>query len=222
MKTQKFSTEAWNRNKQLYDSTLNHPFNKELCDGILSQEKFKYYVIQDTKYLAEYAKSFASAASCAKNPVQIAYLAKCAVDVAVGENSFHAPFFEKYNITIDEYKETEFMPAAHHYTSFLHSTAQQKSLAVQLAALLPCALIYHKVGQHVKTSASPDNPFQIWIDQYGSEEFAGSVARMITLVDEIAEKEPNELEYMHEAYTRSARLEYLFWDDAYNLRKWPC
>lgn len=44
---------------------------------------------------------------------------------------------------------------------------------------------------------------------------------MIDLVDELAKNESEEVkEKMHQVYTYSARLEYMFWDSAYQLEQW--
>lgn len=107
-------------------------------------------------------------------------------------------------------------PACHHYTAFLHSTAQTGSVAVQLAALLPRALVHHKIGQKMKTAAEEDDPFYAWIEENGSEERAQEIGKMLTLVDELAAKETHEgVEQMQTAYTTAARLEWMFFDDAY-------
>ncbi|KAI6216558.1 Aminopyrimidine aminohydrolase [Aphelenchoides fujianensis] len=207
MKAAKFTNEAWNRNKKLFDSTAAHPFNRELLDGTLEEEKFRFYCMQDSKFLGEYAKVFASAASRSKNPAQVAYLAKRAVDLAISKDSFHSQFFKDYSIDLDEFKETEMTPTCHHYASFLHSTAQTGSVAVQLAALLPRALVHHKIGQKAKADAQEDNPFYAWIEENGGEERAEIVGKMLVLVDELAAKETREgVEQMQTAYETAARL----------------
>jgi thiaminase/transcriptional activator TenA len=116
---------------------------------------------------------------------------------------------------------TELSPACHHYTSFLLATGYNDSLPVILASLLPCFWIYLEVGKSIKDNSVPDNPFRLWIEQYGGEEFEKSTQIFIDMVDELAKHESKEtLEQMLKVYEMSARLEYMFWDSAYHLGKW--
>jgi thiaminase/transcriptional activator TenA len=46
-----FSQEVWARNADLYQATVNHPFNQELAAGTLDRDAFIHYVIQDAHYL---------------------------------------------------------------------------------------------------------------------------------------------------------------------------
>lgn len=111
--------------------------------------------------------------------------------------------------------------ACHHYTSFLLATGYNESLPVILAALLPCFWIYVEVGKSIKANTTSNNPFHLWIEQYGSEEFDKTTQMFISLVDELAETETDEVfEQMLKAYTYAARLEFMFWESAYCLKQW--
>jgi thiaminase/transcriptional activator TenA len=57
-----------------------------------------------------------------------------------------------------------------------------------------------------------------WINHYGSNEFAAKVDSVIDLFDNMATNASSDTtEMMSEAYCKCSRLEYHFWDDAYNL-----
>lgn len=42
--------------KPIWDRFSDHPFVKGIEDGSLDKEKFRYYILQDYRYLEEYAK----------------------------------------------------------------------------------------------------------------------------------------------------------------------
>lgn len=112
-------------------------------------------------------------------------------------------------------------PACHHYTSFLVKIGHAESLPIILAALLPCFWIYVEVGKSIKANSSANNPFNLWIQQYGGEEFEESTRTFINLIDKLAENVSQEtFKKMLEVYAFSACLEYMFWEDAYQLKKW--
>ena len=58
-----FSELAWDKNTELYQKILQHPFNQELAVGALSSDKFAYYIEQDSLYLKEFAKCLVTCAS---------------------------------------------------------------------------------------------------------------------------------------------------------------
>ena len=45
----------FNEAKEIWDGYLNHPFIREIGEGILNKDKFRRYLIQDFLYLKEYA-----------------------------------------------------------------------------------------------------------------------------------------------------------------------
>lgn len=109
MDQQKFSSIAWKRNLNLYEKTLRMPFNEELRQGTLDNAKFRQYIIQDTKYLEDYALAFILAASKAKTPKQMAYLTQTAKDIVDQENSMHLQYFKEFGVSKEEYERLVFV-----------------------------------------------------------------------------------------------------------------
>ena len=90
-----------------------------------------------------------------------------------------------------------------------------------LASLLPCFWIYAEVGKDIVDNSIPNNPYQAWVDTYSGEEFNQAVRNVIATVDKVAARcDADTLEKMHHAYTTAAKLEWLFWDSAYDQRQW--
>jgi thiaminase/transcriptional activator TenA len=78
------------------------------------------------------------------------------------------------------------------------------------------------VGKHLLAGAAADNPYQAWIDTYADEAFAEGVRKVIRVADQVAEAaSPSIREQMSRAFVRSSRLEWMFWDSAYRLERWP-
>jgi thiaminase/transcriptional activator TenA len=108
------------------------------------------------------------------------------------------------------------------YTQFLLSTASLGDTASALAALLPCFWIYREVGKQVSAKTVISNPYHKWIETYSSPEFDLVVNKAIGLCDTYAELS-NKLQRqtMLSAFMKSCQLEWMFWDSAYRLEKWP-
>ncbi|WP_312966921.1 thiaminase II [Acinetobacter gerneri] len=216
-----FSQDVWKRNFDLYQKTLNHPFNQELAQGTLDQQAFSHYVIQDAHYLLAYGRALAVCAAKAFEADDVIQFAEGAKVAIVVERSLHDGFMQNFGISKAEFENTPLTLACHHYTSFLTATAWSESYPVILAALLPCFWIYAEVGNDIVSNSAENNPYQAWVDTYSGEEFHTAVKNVIATIDRVAERcDADTIEKMHQAYRRGAELEWLFWDSAYKKNGW--
>lgn len=217
-----FSQDVWKRNEALFEQTLNMPFNRELAAGTLSQSRFRHYVIQDAHYLLAYGRALAVVAAKADDADAVVQFADAAKTAVVVERSLHDGFMQQFGITPEQFADTPLAPSCEHYTAFLLATAWGQSYPVGLAALLPCFWIYAEVGKRIHAQSAPGNPYQAWVDTYAGEEFHEAVRNVIATVDRVAaQADPVTIARMHEAYTKAAKLEWMFWDGAWREESWP-
>ena len=216
-----FSQDVWQRNLDLYQKILALPFNQELANGTLDSQAFCHYVIQDAHYLLAYGRALAVAAAKAYEADDVIQFSEAAKIAIIVERSLHKDFMQAFAITKTEFESTPLTLACHHYTSFLTATAWSESYPVVLAALLPCFWIYAEVGHDIVSKSVENNPYQAWVDTYSGEEFHTAVRNVIATVDKVAARcDADTLAKMHAAYTMGAKLEWLFWDSAYQQREW--
>jgi len=91
-----------------------------------------------------------------------------------------------------------------------------------MAAVLPCFWIYWDVGNAIAREAAADNKYRAWIDTYSDAGFGNAVRAVIAATDKAAEGATDAVRgRMMTAFVRSSQYEYLFWDGAYQLRRWP-
>lgn len=214
----KFTDTLWQENLEIYQAILQLPFNTELTAGKLGEERFAFYVKQDSLYLADFSRALAITGTRAPSAGDLdAFLGFAGEAVAV-ERALHNTFLQRFGAFVD----TDKSPACFAYTHFLLSTAANASYPVACAALLPCFWIYREVGLHIHARADVPNPYQDWIDTYAGEDFSRSVDRAIALTERAAETaSESERKRMRKAFTESTRLEWMFWDSAYRLEAWP-
>lgn len=55
----KFSNTLWQQNAPIYQRIIDHPFNVELAQGTLDQERFLFYIEQDAHYLISFSRALA-------------------------------------------------------------------------------------------------------------------------------------------------------------------
>jgi len=217
-----FSQSLWQANYALYQDTLHLPFNQELAAGTLSRERFCHYIIQDAHYLIAYGKALAVTAAKADTAEEVIQFARAVEAAVVAERSLHEGFMRDFDISPAQFSQTPLTPVCHHYCSFLQATAWSQPYPVAVAALLPCFWIYAEVGRDILARPVSANPYQGWIDTYADEAFHTAVRAVCATVDRIAGNASASTQAaMQAAYTDAARLEWLFWDSAWNLASWP-
>jgi thiaminase/transcriptional activator TenA len=216
-----FSQDVWQRNQNLYQKILTLPFNQELAAGTLDRDVFCHYVIQDAHYLLAYGRALAVAAAKAYEADDVIQFSEAAKIAIIVERSLHNDFMQEFDVSKTAFENTPLTLACHHYTSFLTATAWSESYPVILAALLPCFWIYAEVGKDIVNQSVVNNPYQAWIDTYAGEEFNTAVRNVIATIDKVAARcDADTLTKMHAVYTMGAKLEWLFWDSAYQQRQW--
>lgn len=217
-----FTSELWAENAALYETIRTMPFNQELAAGTLTEDRFRHYMIQDAHYLIAFGRALAVASAKADTPDEIVQFAIGAQTAIVVERSLHKDFMEQFSVTPQIFAATPLSPATHHYTSYLMATAWGAPYPVVLAALLPCFWIYAEIGRDIVGRAAKNNRYQSWIDTYAGEEFHAAVRAVVATVDRVAATAGEATRRdMHQAYTRAAKLEWMFWDAAYRLEQWP-
>ena len=219
---QSFTEKVWQEVAPIRQAMLTMPFNAELCDGSLLQEKFRFYLLQDSIYLKAYARTLALAAARSPDSDLILEYAKRAEVAIVVERALHESFLKDSGLTRDEIEAAEPMPTTLAYMGYLLSTAHNASFEETVAALLPCFWVYREVGLAIAAKAAAGNPYQAWIDTYASEEFGAAVSAQIAIADRLATRASAELQAaMAASFHRCTQLEWMFWDSAYRMERWP-
>ena len=213
----RWSEEAWDAAEGVYRSITEHPFVTQLADGTLSREKFLRYQRQDSLYIAEYSRVLSHIASRLPKMAQTADFIKYAGDGVYVGQALHEVFLEG-----DRPDPSEMSPACLLYTSLLKACAYSP-VEVEAAAVLPCFWVYLRVGLSIaeKQAGVPDNPYKAWIDTYSDPAFVESTRRAIEICDELAEATTPEVrKQMTDIFVRCTRMEWLFWDSAWNMEQW--
>jgi thiaminase/transcriptional activator TenA len=212
-----FTESLWEEIAGIYQAIIDHPFNRELAQGTLAIERFKFYIQQDALYLVDFSRALAMVGAKALAPERILDFLEFAKDGLVVERALHEEYFRRFDVTAD----VEQAPGCFAYTNYLVATASHRSLEEAVAALLPCFWIYREVGMHIVGQSAPDNPYQLWIDTYAGEEFAAAVRRAIDITEEVAAATTDmNRRRMTQAFVLSSRLEWMFWDSAYRMESW--
>ena len=211
----KWSEEAWAAATPVYERILQLPFVKALADGTLPQERFLYYLRQDALYIDNYSKVLAHIASRLTDRDQVADFLRFGIDGVNVEKSMHESYLKGRHL-----KPADMSPSCLMYCSLLSAQATAPA-EVEAAAVLPCFWVYQQVGLEITKCAAAGNPYHTWIDTYADPAFEASTRRAIEICDELAEKTGEDTRRrMTEIFVQCTRMEWLFWDSAWNLETW--
>ena len=218
----KFTDEVWAEAAPILRAIDAHPFVRELAEGTLSRERFQGYMIQDAVYLRGFGRALAFGAVKAPDTEQILHFSRAAETAIVVERALHAGFLQQFGVDGATAEAAKASPTCAAYVDHLLATAMVGSFGDLAAAVLPCFWIYQDVGSRIAAGAGVGNPYQAWIDAYAGEEFAAAAARMRAVVDaEAAGAGAAQRASMRAAFLRSCRYEWMFWDAAWRLERWP-
>ena len=217
-----FAEAAWARTARLRAAIDALPFNRELTDGTLSHDRFRFYITQDALYLGQYARILALAGARGPDGEVLHAFASSALEAVAVEQALHEQYLAQFGLDATQPTAAEPSPDCLGYTSFLLATAYHEPWEVLVAALLPCFWIYWDVGNTIAQHAAADNPYRAWIDTYSDEAFGAAVRTVIGIADRAATGATAIVrDRMMSAFVKSSQYEWLFWDGAYQQRGWP-
>ena len=219
-----FSDYAEKQAMPVREAILRHPFLTGIGDGTLDAERFKFYVRQDYIYLIEYSRVIALAAARAPDLDTMGWFARLLHETLETEMELHRSYCERFCVSREELEATKPAPTTVAYTGFLLNVAYLGSYSELVASFLPCQWGYWEIADHLARQGRPDHAplYREWIDMYTTPEYKGLADWARSLADRLAgDAAQHEVRRMEEAYLTSLRYEYMFWDMAYRLEKWP-
>lgn len=220
-----FTEELRSKADPLFEAIFRHPFVQGIAEGNLSGEQLAHYVRQDFQYLTVFCQVYGLAVSKSTRREDIAFFNEQIGFVLDSENHPHQNLARVSGYSIEELEgANELLPTARNYTRHMLHAAHSGTLGELLSALYPCPLTYWEIGLGLKEEVKPgdSHPFKEWIEFYADpvvgdicREFAGRIDRLAARAGE------DERARMEDHYLTSCRMEYLFWEMAHNLERWP-
>jgi thiaminase/transcriptional activator TenA len=206
----------------VWQAILAHPFLRDLRDGTLPMETFRFYIEQDWLYIQERIGEWAIAAGRCPDPTIRRELALLIDQVARLEPAaFHLKHAHALGLDF-EHVSWEMNAANWAYTTHELAAVYAGSTSEGLAALLPCPLVYQFVGEHLMKGPLPTNPvYADWITFYGSGLGDPRRATLLDLYDRLAAGiDAATLIRCERNFLISSRYEWQFWDAAYRRETW--
>ena len=112
----------------VWDRIFSHPFVAGLGDGTLPLESFKFYLVQDYRFLIDYARVLAVASAKAPDLEGMTRFAGLLHATLAEEMDLHRRYCAGFGIGAAELERAEVAPGTAGYTNYLLSIAYQGSV----------------------------------------------------------------------------------------------
>mgnify|MGYP005836901367 FL=1 len=202
----------------VWEKALGHRFLKEMAEGTLPREKFRYYLEQDLLYLREFARLLLELAAKAPEAGAAQTLARHAAEAIREEAALHESILGQRG---QGEPGAGMAPTNAAYVNHLRASVGRGGFLEGMAAVLPCYWIYLEAGKTLGEKGSPVAEYQQWIRQYSGAEYAKSVQEALAIFDAAAAGAPEkERAAALAAFERSTRYEWMFWEMAWRTERW--
>ncbi|MBC1238867.1 TenA family protein [Nostoc sp. 2RC] len=203
------SNELWNKNQDLAQACLEHPFVQGIGDGTLERGKFAYYVGQDAFFLEAFARAYSIAAAKAPNWAGFMTFHNLAGGVLT-ELQLHSGYASQWGVNLHS---VEPGTATRRYTDFLLATAWSADVGITAAAMSPCMRLYAFLGEQLASNGIPNHQYADWIRTYSSADFLPLAQQLESLVENHA----TDNAVVHSTYRYAMLCEYDFFQAAWSL-----
>ena len=206
----------------VWETYFTHPFVAGIGDGTLDPEKFRYYMVQDHKYLMQYARVFALGLIKSTDEADMRVYSNLITATLDTENAVHQAYLAELGVTRQMIDETPMALNNKSYTDYMIAEASKGGLPEIAVAVLACSWSYKVIGDYLETVPGyHDHPFYArWIDMYTSDGYRAANDDMIALVDRYCDGLSEEhLARLDQILLDCSYYEYQFWDMAWSRGK---
>ncbi|HEV2149229.1 MAG TPA: thiaminase II [Longimicrobiaceae bacterium] len=220
-----FARECLEHAADAWGASFEHPFVRELAAGTLEPARFRFYQMQDARYLEAFSDACALISTRCPAPADKLWFVDAARLALVVEGQLHAGYGEKLGYNAAEVAALELTPNNRAYQDHMVSTALRGTLAEAAAAVAPCPWLYIELGQHLERtlgSIGDGHPYAEWLRTYADPGFNEYMDRLLALLQRFADATDDAgRARAREAFRTSVRYEWMFWQQAWEQQEWP-
>ncbi|MEQ6114653.1 thiaminase II [Bifidobacterium pseudocatenulatum] len=206
----------------VWEEGYRQPFIRELGEGALQRERFAFYLLQDFRYVNDYARVHALGLAKTTDPEIMAFMLKVQNGALQVETEVHRSYLASYGITEEQMNNVRQSAFARAYTSNILSIAYGKDILDILVAVLPCAWVYADYGYRLAAEFADtldDNPYKSWVDMYKTDEFWQDSVWLLDHIEKlVADASEERKRELIDIFVTGVENEYMFWASAYDMQ----
>lgn len=213
-----FIKKAVNNSMAIWEAYMNHPFIKELESGTLSEESFKNYIIQDSLYLMEFARTYALGMYKSRTLKEIKNFHSILSFVNADESNTRIKYLNKWGISQEEIEATTFKKANRDYCDFMLEIASKEDIPEILMATLPCMFSYCYIAEEIikRNPKIEETTYWDFIKDYSSDSYKACCIQWAQYAEELCkELEEERQSNLIRIFKEASVHEMNFWDMSY-------
>lgn len=208
------------RAEPAWTDATTHRFVEELGAGILDDEVFARYLIQDYAFLRTLSGTVGVAVDDAPEMDAKARLAGFLETLVGPENDYFERAFDALDVPESTWRDPDLAGPTRRFRHLFGHAADAGGYAETLAVLVPVEWVYLSWAQSVSSAADSEIPDRFylaeWIDIHATEEFAGFVAWLRAELDrEATALRSSRRQRIERLFVDAVELEVEFFDAAY-------
>jgi thiaminase/transcriptional activator TenA len=205
-------------------ASFDHPFVRALAEGTLDSDRFRFYQMQDARYLEAFSDAAALISTRCVDPNDKLWFIDAARMALVVEGELHAGYGDTLGYGPDDIAALELTPNNKAYQDHMIATAQRGTLVEAVAALTPCPWLYIELGQHLLHelgTIADDHPYADWLRMYSDPGFNEYMENILERLQRFADAADDAARTRaQDAFRMSARYEWMFWQQAWERQGW--
>jgi thiaminase/transcriptional activator TenA len=201
-----------------------HPFVAALIDGSLESQQFRFYQMQDARYLESFADACSLISVRCPDPDTKLWFIDAARLALVVESQLHAGYGDRLGYTPADIAALTPTPNSLAYQHHLITMAQRGTVLEAVAALTPCPWLYTEIGQMIRPQLeqiSEQHPYADWLRTYADPGFVDYTNTLLSRLQALAEQHDDTIQARaKQAFWLSTRYEWMFWQQAWDQQAW--
>ena len=205
-----------------WEAFPRHPFVDGLADGSLDAAAFRFYLVQDYRFLVHFARAWALAAFKSDDLDDIRSAAAVVNALVDEEMQLHVETCAGWGLDEAALRAAPEHPANAAYTRFVLERGLRGDLADLLAALAPCVIGYAEIGARLGRSAqatSATNRYGEWVRTYAGDAYQAGATTAAAQLERVLRRrlaaEPwtsPRWPDLAQTFGQATRLEIGFWE----------
>ncbi len=189
--------------KKISDEILNTNFVREMASGDLTDDKFRYYLIQDDIYLKYYKIAGSNIKKLTEND-EIKNLYNIIGD---GEPELHEYMLKKFNVNKKDISENMINRTTYSYVNHLLRWSIDNDIN-GMYSMFACQWSYEFIAENINKI---NDKYKFWFDFYKSDKYTGITELYFKILNKL---DINNLQKIIFKYGLLYELNY--WIDSYN------
>ena len=196
---------------------IEHPFVFQLAAGSLPVANFKKYLLQDYKFLIQFARAYGLGVYKAETLEDMRHCMSIASAILDTEIELHVRLCREWGLSDEVLENTPEVFETIAYTRFVLEAGLSGDALDLHTALSPCIIGYAEIANFIVNDSRTvivGNPYRSWIEEYASAEYQAVANNAKNYIDNLAHKRLTEGRFpgLANTFKFATQLETEFWN----------